>query len=301
MITRRYLIFGQPIDFVDCHEVADGFRSILRGWNVSEIAHDPASPAYLTFRKRGKIYDWDTPWKTNVERRIDDPSLNVMEAVCDFHYEFIDWFAERNPHLFYVHMAAVEFAGKAVLFPAVQKAGKSTIAMYCVQRGYRLLGDDVVGLSPEDFEAKTLGLLPRMRLPLHPSFAPSFHDFIGRHAGLYDKRWQYVDLDHSQILNCGESRPVAGIVILDRRPDVRASLLPAPASAAIKAMIDRNFGLLEHPGLVFDCFKKLALEADCRRLIYSDPAEAVDLLADAFGEQADTGNVQREVVDASQG
>lgn len=282
MTTHRFEIFGEPVDFIDCREVADGFASILRGWEVRGIPYDPSAPAYVTFRREGGIYDWNTPWLKGRNRRDEDPSLNLMEAVCDFHYEFIDWYADRNPAYFCVHMAAVEFGAGAVLFPAIQKTGKSTLALHCVEQGYRLLGDDVVAVDGETSEAIAPGLLPRMRLPLHSSFKPAFVDFIARHAGLSDKRWQYVSLGEGQIVPQGERLPISGVVILDRRRDAQASIARAAPSTAIKALIDRNFGVLSDPGRIFDCFHALVRRADCHVLTYSDTSEAVALLGETF-------------------
>ena len=297
MTVHRFEIYGEPVDFIDCREVAEGFASILRGWDIREMPFDASVPAYVTFRRKNGIYDWNTPWLKGRNRRDDDPSLDLMEAVCDFHYEFIDWFADRNPARFCVHMASVEICGKAILFPAVQRAGKSTLALHCVQHGFRLLGDDVVALDCDTGEAVALGLLPRMRLPFHPSFGPDFVKFVGAHAGLSDRRWQYVSLDAEQIAAYGEQFPIAGVVILDRRKDAVARIAPAPASTALKALIDRNFGVLHDPDRIFDCFHALVAHADCRILTYSDPREAVALLTDVFGNSADAKS-EREYASA---
>lgn len=282
MTVYRYLIYGEPVDFVDCREVADGFASILSGWEVREIDRDPAVPAYVTFRREGGIYDWHAPWIKGRNRRDDDPSLDLMEAVCDFHYEFIDWFADRNPRHFCVHMAAVDFAGRAVLFPAIQKTGKSTLALHCVSRGRALLGDDVVAIDPDTGEAVALGLMPRMRLPLHPRFAAGFRNFMAARAGLSDRRWQYVTLGAGEIVPYGTRLPVGGVVILDRRKDIAAGIEPVPPSRALKALIDRNFGALDEPGRIFDCLRQMVVGAECRLLTYSDPDEAAVLLEREF-------------------
>jgi hypothetical protein len=282
MTTCRYELYGEIVDFIDCREVAEGFASILRGWKVREVPHDPTRKAYVTFRREGDTYVWNTPWLAAADKRDVDPSRNVMEAVCDFHYEFIDWYADRNPMHFCIHMAAVEFDGRAVLFPAIQKAGKSTLALHCVERGHRLLGDDVVAVDGQTSEAIALGLLPRMRLPLHPSFEPGFIDFVARHAGLSDKRWQYVSLAEGQILPHGQRLPISGVVILDRRKTGPASIVRAAPSAALKTLIDRNFGMLGDPDRIFDCFHALVRRADCHVLTYSDPAKAAALLGSRF-------------------
>ena len=292
MAVHRFVIYGEPVDFVDCREVADGFASILSGWEVREIGHDPAIPAYVTFRREAGIYDWQAPWIKGRNRRDDDPSLDLMEAVCDFHYEFIDWFTDRNRRHFCIHMAAVEFAGRAVLFPAIQKTGKSTLVLHCVSRGRALLGDDVVAIDPDSGEAVALGLMPRMRLPLHPSFSPSFRSFMAARAGLSDRRWQYVTLGAGEMVPYGTRMPVGGVVILERRKDIAATIEPVRPSRALKALIDRNFGALDEPGRIFDCLRQTVLGSDCRLLTYSDPDEAAALLEAEFGAMAATGKEQ---------
>lgn len=292
MAVSRFLIYGEPVDFVDCREVAEGFGSILAGWDVREIAFDPSTPAYVTFRCEGGIYDWHAPWIKGRNRRDEDPSLDLMEAVCDFHYEFIDWFADRNPQHFCVHMAAVVFAGKAVLFPAIQKTGKSTLSLHAVMRGQAMVGDDVVAIDPATCETVALGLMPRMRLPLHPSFSVPFRSFMASHAGLTDRRWQYVSLGADEILPYGTRLPIGGVVILDRRKGAQATIAPAPPSRALKALIDRNFGALDQPGRIFDCLRDIVLGVPCRVLTYSDPEQAAVLLEQEFGEPAREGNAR---------
>jgi hypothetical protein len=284
MAVFRFEIYGEPVDFIDCREVADGFRSILAGWDMREVAHDPARPAYVTFRRERGIYDWQAPWISGRGRREEEPSLDLMEAVCDFHYEFIDWFADRNRRHFCIHMAAVEISGRAILFPAIQKTGKSTLALHCVRNRHALLGDDVVAIDPDAREAVALGLMPRMRLPLHPRFEQGFRDFMAERAGLTDRRWQYVSLGPVEILPYGRRRPIGGVVILDRRRDGAASMAPVAPSRALKALIDRNFGALGDPDLIFDCLRDIVMESECRLLTYADPQEAAELLTRAFGQ-----------------
>lgn len=85
MTTLRLRIFDQPVDFVDCAEVADGFRSILRGWQIDEVPFDPDVRPHLSFKRRDYGYFWEAPWIEDKTRREKDPSVSVMDAVCDFH------------------------------------------------------------------------------------------------------------------------------------------------------------------------------------------------------------------------
>ncbi len=284
MSTVRLQIFDKPVDFIDCEDVADGFRSILRGWDIRNLDYDPAIPAYITFEKRDYGYHWDAPWIEDKDRRTEEPSVSVMDAVCDFHYEFIDWFVDRHPDHFCLHTAGIEFDGKAVIFPCVQKAGKSTLSIQLAQRGHRLLGDDVVALSATGREAASLGLLPRVRLPLPVKVVDDeFVRFVDQRKGLSDEYWQYVELGENEIAPLWGALPVTGIVLLERGAKGPPVLEPLPKSAAMKALIDRNFGRMRDPNRIFDSLRDLAFNCECMVLRFTRPIDAARLLEDHFG------------------
>ena len=284
MTTTRLQMFNQPVDFIDCDSIAVGFRSILRGWDIVEVPFDPDTPAYMVFEKRDYGYHWDAPWIADKNRRVEDPSVSVMDAVCDFHYEFIDWFVDQNPDHFCLHMAGVEFDGKAVVFPCVQKAGKSTLALHLSMLGHRLLGDDVVAMSTSGGKAISLGLLPRMRLPLPKAvIGKKFKDFIDARQGLSDRHWQYVDLSQAELAPLWTELPVAGIVLLERGADGPPTLVELSKSDAIKALIDRNFGQLRNPDLIFDALRDVSQQCQTRLLRFSRPDDAAKLLQKEFG------------------
>ena len=277
-------IFNQPVDFIDCDAIAAGFRSILRGWDIAEIPYDPDTSAYLSFEKRDHGYHWDAPWIADKNRRAEDPSISVMDAVCDFHYEFIDWFVDQNPNHFCLHTAGVEFDGKAVIFPCVQKAGKSTLSLHLSMMGHRLLGDDVIAMSKSGEKAISLGLLPRMRLPLPEMvIGKEFTDFIGARQGLSDRHWQYVEMNTDEMAPCWTEFPVSGIVLLERGADGPPTISELSKSDALKALIDRNFGQLRKPDLVFDALRDLSQRCQTRLLRFSRPYEAARLLEKEFG------------------
>lgn len=287
MAVLRYEIFGEAVDFVDCPEFADGFLSILRGWTFRPVPHDSFRLPYLTFEKKRGGYHWRSPWLTEHQHARRGKSRSVQEAVCDFHYEFIDWYADRHPQNFCLHTAAVAFADGAALFPAVQCAGKSTLTMHLAMRGHRLLGDDVVAIDSLNLAAVSLGLLPRMRLPLPRGRAdPDYPDFLEARAGLTDRTWHYAAMRDGELQVLGERAPIAAVVLLDRRPSGAASLSTVTAGEALKTLIDQNFGIVDRPNLVYDRLKALALSTRCVRLEFSRPGEAADLLSQTFGRPA---------------
>jgi len=283
MDTIRWKIFDVYIDFVDCSEITEEFRAILSGWHIEDVAFEPSTAPYLTFRKENGLYSWDAPWIPEGDRHIDPNSETVMDAIGGFHYEFIDWFVDLHPALFCLHTACVQIGNAGVLFPCVQKAGKSTLCMQLLERGHRLFGDDVVCLSTDGMFAQSLGLSPRLRLPLPTKvLSPSVIDFIQSRRGLSDEDWLYVKLSNSELAPRHESCPIGGIVVLERHDTGKASMEDIPKSHALKALIDQNFGRIHDPNAIFDSLRALVSKVPCKVLKFSRPEDAAMLLEHHF-------------------
>lgn len=63
-----------------------------------------------------------------------------------------------------VHAAVVEIDGRAALFTGVSGAGKSTLASAFLQRGHRVLSDDIAPIALESERARILPSIARIRL-----------------------------------------------------------------------------------------------------------------------------------------
>ena len=66
---------------------------------------------------------------------------------------------------FLLHAAALRVGGGVVLLPGPPRAGKSTLALRARQRGFSLVGDDVVAISPATLEAEAAPRPLRERIP----------------------------------------------------------------------------------------------------------------------------------------
>jgi hypothetical protein len=281
----RYRILGQPVDFHGCEEICDGFRSILRGWEIPRIRRDPDITAHVRFEKRYGRYRWNAPWVPRARCAGRRGTRHANDAVCDFHYEFIDWCVMAMPESFYIHMAAARIGGNAVLFPALHKAGKSTLSLHLAKRGHRLIGDDVVAIDANTLETVALGILPRVRLPLPVNRGdPDYAAFVTERPGIEGEGWRYVGLDGDEIAPFGERTRAGAVVLLERTSEGAATLEPATKGEALRALIDRNFAIADRPGHVFDRLHELTLGTQSLRLKYSCPGEAADLLRRHFGK-----------------
>lgn len=63
-----------------------------------------------------------------------------------------------------VHASVVEIDGRAALFTGVSGAGKSTLASAFLQRGHRVLSDDIAPIALESERARILPSIARIRL-----------------------------------------------------------------------------------------------------------------------------------------
>lgn len=277
MATLRVRMFGQPVDFVDCPGLLDGFLSILSGWAIDGPLPVDDTPAYVTFTRDAEGHHWNAPWLADgCERKI-VPSISTVDAVCDFHYEFIDWFADRHPAHLCLHAAAVRIGDGLVLFPCVQRAGKSTLVGQFAAMGHEVFGDDVVGIEPRRDHGFALGLAPRLRLPLPVrAMTSDLERFLLDRRGLGDETCMYLDLRPGEIADLGRTAPIRAICILERKDEGAAEIGDLSVSRALRSLIDQNFGVLHRPGRIFDRLRAVAEQADRYVLRYSDLRDAAD-------------------------
>lgn len=146
------------------------------------------------------------PWCIRVQ---DVVNFHWCSGACEMHYERqaeIDddlvafWFVHivlplylTIEHRFdFIHAAAVEVGGAAVLFVAPSTGGKSTLADYFLQQGHAMLSDDKVRTLVENGEF--------MAQPAHPHHRP------------YRR---FEDLGQSVVNFCSEKLPIAAIYCLE--------------------------------------------------------------------------------------
>ena len=172
--------FAKPVEFRGCPEFANGFTSILRGWDITECSNNTSIEPLIVFRKTIMGYDWTAPWVGRSQLKRSEPPITVMEAVCDFHYEFIDWYVEEFPKDFCLHCATVKIGDGLVVFPSTQRAGKSIMTMQLAHDNQKVFGDDVLAIKDGSQEGIAFGMLPRVRLPLPEGLNHDVINFVTR-------------------------------------------------------------------------------------------------------------------------
>jgi hypothetical protein len=289
----HFAAFGRSVEFVDCLEMADGFRSILRGWDVAEVPCTNGDVPAISFHRDDDRHLWVSKEQATPRRWKAHPPRTPEQAVCDFHYYFVNWFCRENPDLFCLHSAAVEFAAGLVVFPGVQRAGKSTLSAALARAGHTVFCDDVLPIEAGSHAGLALGLLPRLRLPLPANVSPRFRSFVAERSSLSRSHFVYLALRDAEIAPFGRTRPVCGVVSLARSPRAIATQLhPLPVATTLKHLIQQNFAESIPSLTLFEDLHDLAVKARRFELRYADLEEASRLLTDEFGSVA--ANVAKE-------
>ncbi|EHK53331.1 hypothetical protein [Allomesorhizobium alhagi] len=125
----------------------------------------------------------------------------------------------------------MEFAERLVVFPSTNRAGKSTLIARLAAEGVAVHADDLLPLTPDD-EGMSLGISPRLRLPLPETAGATLTRFVMENQGAADGRYKYLELAAPLLAPFGESCPIGAFVLLERQIHRAAELLAAPRGLA---------------------------------------------------------------------
>lgn len=141
-----------------------------------------------------------------------------------------------------LHAAAVEIDGRAILFAAPGRFGKTTLAAAFLAQGRRILAEDLVCCRPAGGSDGTPVLLPgpsvlRVRRDVFERLGP----IAGTRAVADDPERVHLALD-DELRGSGDPVPIAGLVLLRRSaPEIR--LEPADATALLADLWTVSFNL----------------------------------------------------------
>ncbi len=271
---------GRCLRFTDAPKVARDLAAALPGWPVTlQPAAGPA-PA-IRLRGQGAGYCQHSP---ELPEGLDLPTS--ASAACSLIADLAGEFFVRHPELIGLHCGSVEIDGRLAIFPEAHRAGKSTLTVAFAAAGYRVFGDDVLGLTPGG-EGVALGIAPRLRLPL-PDVASELAAYAERRAGPEDARYRFVVPPTGRLAGHGESRPLGALVLLERDAAAQEpEVLRLAPGEGLAQLLCQNFAY-DTPGeALLVRLLPLMERLPCLLLRYREPLAAACRLARELEGAAD--------------
>jgi hypothetical protein len=206
----------------------------------------------------------------------------AVGAACCLSIDLVRAFVDEDPSLLCLHCAAIEIAGKLIVFPNSVRAGKSTLVARLASLGLRVFADDALPIGGPREYGMALGIAPRLRWPLPRETSEDFCAFVAKSGGPRDRRYRYLALAPELLAPHGLRAPIGAIVMLDRRRTGDAALLPVARGACLQQLLEQNFASGAEPVATLDRLRTLLDHAGCFSLTYSDVEVAARVIRDRF-------------------
>lgn len=265
-------------------EIVEALSQAMPHWPLSVTHARGLAPAIRLGRCPGGYLQRSPRLPRGLE--LATPAEAACSLIADLGGDFLD----HEASLLGLHCASVEVGGRLVLFPESHRAGKSTLAVAFAAAGYRVFGDDVLGLTHEG-DGVALGMAPRLRLPLPEGFSPELVGYAEAHAGPEDERYRFVLPPGQGLARHGERCPVGALVLLERddrlsRPEI-VRLLPGEG---LLQLLSQNFAYQARPEALLAHLHPLMARVPCLLLRYAEPLVAARHLGTALeGYRAEGG------------
>jgi hypothetical protein len=176
--------------------------------------------------------------------------------------------------LYFLHSAALEFRGRAILLVAPSGVGKSTATWGLLHHGFRYLSDELAPISLSDGLVhpypRAVGL---KQSPPNPYYLPA--------SSLYTSRTIHVPVGTNLI--CGKPTPLGAIVFLQRGPDGSVPAIePVSKGKAAMRLFANALNPLAHAGEGLQGAVGIVREASCFELTVGDLGSTCALVKSAL-------------------
>lgn len=254
-------------------EVVAALKQAMPGWPIKVEPADGALPERYIYRDTTGL--WQGSLLEPNEFHLPSPA----SAACSLIGDLLSQRLLKQPELLGLHCASVQINDSLVLFPESSKAGKSTLAVAFAAAGYRIFGDDVLGLTPQG-EGVAMGVAPRLRLPLPDSFSSEFVAYAERHAGPQDDRYRFVIPEQGRLANLDERCPVGAIVLLERDAYIsEPEVVTLPPAEGLLQLLCQNFAREATDEILLKRLLPLMQTVPCLLLRYDEPLAGARYLA----------------------
>ena len=287
MQDSLYLYFdglAHPVRLTGCADLTDDFPTLFPYRDYREGKQDDNPVISIEFD--GGEYHLSTSWLDKTVNYTDK-----VDVLCDIIAKLAVARSFTDLETLYLHAAAVEINGRAVVFPSQYRAGKSFLTACLLAEGHRYIGDDIAPLALDSCKVHSLGFSPRLRLPIPDTTDETSRHFIEHHTALAGKRYAYLDLEQELRIDRSESLDIGAFVLLEREEGVQAQLEELPVATVFQQLIKQNFAREVDGSRILSTLTQAVSNAQCIKLRYDRADEAVSLLTDHFAGWPSQANV----------
>ena len=184
-----------------------------------------------------------------------------------------------------VHAAAIERGGRVAILPGAPGAGKSTLTAALVQRGWRLLSDELALIRPSDRHVVPLARpinLKNNSIALMRAYAP---DAVFS-AEIHDTAKGTVALMRApadSIARSQEAAPIGWIIFPRWQKDAETRLAPWSKAAGLMEIAHNAMNYSLHGAAGFKLLGDIFAASGCYRFTYSRLDDAVAVFAQLAG------------------
>lgn len=255
-------------------EVVEALAQAMPGWPMTLHPAQGQAPELYIYR------DADGLWQGSHDEADELDLPSSASAVCRLVGELVGRRLAVDTSLLGLHCGSVQTAGQLVVFPESSKAGKSTLSVAFAAAGYRVFGDDVLGLTAQG-EGVAMGMAPRLRMPLPGSFSTEFVEYAERHAGPEDEGYRFVIPAAGCLAGYAEASPIGTIVLLERAAQiVEPQVLMLSTGEGLLQLLWQNFAASDTPNqALLERLLPLVDRVQCLLLRYSEPLAGARHLA----------------------
>ena len=271
---QDYRLFDQQLR-VRC---ADSALWAMIAPPFAHLAVAPAAPpepaaVFSVLAEPAGLSLWRGGWRLAEALHPTDALLALFGEIAEFGYRERHWLTA-------LHAAAVHNGQRALVFPALGGAGKTTLTAALLAAGFGYLSDDVAPLDAETLEVWPLPLPLRIKPGSVALLRTRYPELATLPA--YGPARQAVRLlppPRFDPAAAGRRYPVAGLVFPEYRPGAAATMQPISSLEALQRLLAAE-ALLRRPLIPEHINRLLAwLEvAPAWRLEYDDLAAVVDAL-----------------------
>ncbi|HSH49405.1 MAG TPA: PqqD family protein [Halomonas sp.] len=264
---------GRCLRVENAPDVVDALARAMPGWPMTVRPAAGPTPGMYVYR------DAEGLWQGSLDEPDEFDLPSPASAACSLVGELVSQRLDNAPTLLGLHCGSVEINGQLVLFPESSRAGKSTLSVAFAAAGYRVFGDDVLGLTLGG-EGVAMGVAPRLRLPLPDSFSREFVEYAKRHAGPEDARYRFVIPAANRLARFDESSPVGAIVLLERDPQIpQPNVVRLSPGEGLLQLLCQNFARDTPDDTLLERLLALMRRVPCLLLRYSEPLAGARHLA----------------------